>query len=449
MRAYVKATLLSVIVLTALSAAIAGSAASRAWSPASGRSAATVSPPGLYVFDARKRSLKRLVQGAAEREDLSWAPDGQWIASTDTSDFLVDVIRPDGGALRDVVSVLWSPGGERAAYATDAGLFIGSSVNGDSTRVSDDGDPIDWTAAGGELLFGIDRPSSCCWPSLGVARGDGTNAQTLWTAPATGGHDSWIDDAAFSPDGREIAIGATINNGVESDNGGEFVYLATPDKAGATKISYEPSGMSLSGWSADGNWLILESDSSLFRVRPSGGDAEPLCVQSCRDAALSPDHREVAYLTTSSRSSVALWVANTDGSGVERLATLPTSSSFTWSSDSQTIGLSLPKDRRHSRVAVLNVATRKVQRLTKGSQADYIADVSSGGRFIAFFRLKLKATHDGLALRSAALWVVSANGGPARKVMTLASGPLGPCPLVAWSPTAPQLAVANEACAPS
>src|SRR5262249_11715274 len=227
----------------------------------------------------------------------------------------------------------------------------------------------------------------------------------------------------------------------ESENGGEFLYLARPDQPGVTKVNYEPTGLAFSAWSADGGWLIL-GDESLFRVRSSGGDAKPLCPEGWPG---SPDRPRGAYLAPISQSPAALSVANIDGSGLERLATVPKSTSFLiWSSDSKEIGLSLPKDRRHLRIAVVNVATRKLHRLTNGAQADYIADVSPTGRFVAFFRLRLS----GAKFVSASLWVIGASGGRARKVMTLASGPLGPCPIVAWSPTAPVLAISNEACAP-
>src|SRR5262249_56120938 len=122
-------------------------------------------------------------------------------------------------------SGVWVGSGSEVAYGTDNGLFVGSSVDGASVRVADDGatDPIDWSADGSQLIFGRDRSSSCCWPSFGVVHGDGTQARTLWTAPATDGYDSWIDNAAFSPSGGQIAVGATINNAAESANGGEFI----------------------------------------------------------------------------------------------------------------------------------------------------------------------------------------------------------------------------------
>src|SRR5262245_20192744 len=98
--------------------------------------AAKASPPGLYVFDASQTgsSPKRLVAGKTERNDLKWSPDGEWIASRDTADFLVDVIPKSGGTVRDVESVEWSRNGSKIAYSMPGGgLFVGPSNWGAAT----------------------------------------------------------------------------------------------------------------------------------------------------------------------------------------------------------------------------------------------------------------------------------------------------------------------------
>jgi Tol biopolymer transport system component len=400
------------------------------------------SPPGLYAFDASTQALKQLLPGADEREDVEWSPDGRWIASTDTADFLVDVIQPDGQALQDVISVLWSPRGSTVAHTTDDGLFVGSSIQGGGTLVAEalGGAAIDWARDGSEFIFGTGRPGSCCWPSIGVSRADGTGARVLWAPPATGGHDSWIDNAAFSPDGRRIALGATINNAVAKDGGGNFVYVTTPGESGVTQLTNQFPGAELLAWSGDGKWLVLSSGDALFRVDPRGGPVEPLC-RSCNSGTLSPDRQRIAYMTRNAgtKSWMTLWVSSIDGKTHQRVIKLRKSSYFVWSPDSLSLGLTLAGPRRQqSSIAVVDLATRKLRRLTDGSKADFVAELSRTGGLVAYFRDNPPS-----------LWVKGINGGAAHKVMTLASGPLGPCPLIAWSPTAPMLAIANEACAPS
>jgi Tol biopolymer transport system component len=121
---------------------------------------------------------------------------------------------------------------------------------------------------------------------------------------------------------------------------------------------------------------------------------------------------------------------------------LPAGSSFRWSPDSRTIGLAVPRSDGHSSIAVVDVGTRRLERLTDGSHSDVLADLSAVGSFAAFYRAG-RTEND-----PPGLWVVGA-GRRATPVMTLASGGLGACPLVAWSPKAPVLAIASAACAPS
>src|SRR5262245_20797447 len=97
---------------------------------------AVTAAPGLYSFDASTGLLKHLIASEKEREDLRWSPDGAWIASEDTDDFLFDVIPPAGGTPRDVVSVEWSRTGSKVAYANGGGLFVGPSDWSKPTQVT-------------------------------------------------------------------------------------------------------------------------------------------------------------------------------------------------------------------------------------------------------------------------------------------------------------------------
>src|SRR5262245_42720370 len=116
-----KAVLLSVVFLATVVSAVAdrssagGAVVDRDSTPI----AAGATASGLYSFDMSRRALNKLIGGTDERDDVAWSPDGTWITSTDTADFLVDVIRPDGSGLRDVDSVSWSPMGSKVAYATE------------------------------------------------------------------------------------------------------------------------------------------------------------------------------------------------------------------------------------------------------------------------------------------------------------------------------------------
>jgi Tol biopolymer transport system component len=123
---------------------------------------------------------------------------------------------------------------------------------------------------------------------------------------------------------------------------------------------------------------------------------------------------------------------------------VPESALVEWSPDGRKLGVTLvAHDEEHASVAVADLASKTIKRLTAPSNRDIFAGLSSNGAFAAFFRL-------GPTERAPVqLWSVRTSGRKSHRVLTLASGELGPCPLVAWSPTAPVLAIVNTKCEPS
>ena len=399
-------------------------------------SAADQSPAGVYTFNAATNTLKNLIPGGSEREDIRWSPDGKWIASMNTDNFLVDVIPAAGGIRRAFESIEWAPSGSRVAYAgRNGGLFAGPSTftRGRLVAIGTGYDPIEWTTDGTAFVFGGGRSSSCCWRTLNVSRADGMGVRRLWAPPVTGRHDSWIDGAFWSPNGHQIAVAATINNAVAADGGGEFLYLVSPRSGAARRVVYQ-SDAGFSSWSGDGRWLILGSDTAMYRVTPAGGTVERLC-RPCRSTTLSPDRSRAAFVADG-----GVWVVNVDGTGRRRIGDAPAATEITWAPDGDELGLTLrERDHDPGRIAVADLRTNSIRLLTHGRQDEVMIGLSSTGAYAAFFRLTPPS-----------LWVIGADGAGARRAMTLATDKdLGPCPQVAWSPTAPVLAIANAPCKPS
>jgi Tol biopolymer transport system component len=419
--------LISVVVFTAIAALTVSS-------PVPGASSGP-SPTGLYTFDASRLELKPLIPGGQERQDVSWSPDGRWIASSNTTDFTVDVVSPTGGVRRAFDSISWSPNGSKVAYTNRKGLFVGASNWTKARLVSSDpgGDPT-WAADGSAFAFGGRSPGS--W--LQVSRSDGTGVRRLWTPPSDGPGASWIDAVSWSPNGRRLALWATINNGVAKRNGGEFVYLVRPDRAGAHRISFRPDltlGLDTTlSWSGDGQWLILTSDIAMFRLKPGGGSVQSLC-RRCPAATLSPTRNQVAFAQDG-----GLWLVNVDGSGRRRIGDVPAATEISWSGDGRTLGLTLREhDDDLGRIAVADLDANGIRSVTDGNQNEEMIGLSSTGTYAAFMRMSPPS-----------LWIVPVTGGSPHLAMTLATDKqLGPCPQVAWSPTAPVLAIANAPCEPS
>ena len=398
--------------------------------------------PGLYAFDASNHSLKLLLAGKHEREDVSWSADGKWVASTDIGDFLVDVVRSTGGGLRDLDSVSWSPDGKTVAYSKGERLYVARTDWSRPRLVSGDreSDPLDWSPDGRSLIFGTGRDSSCCWNKIGVARADGTGVHLLGTQPS-GRPILWsVYSARSSPNGRQIAVSAGLNS--QDD----CLCVLNVAHGGVTKLTEDVDSTTPFGWSDDGKGLAFVNEptigrSPVYRVGAAGGKPQSLCPQVCHSAVFSKDGSRVAFVSGPT-SKPTLWVEGVDGTGLRRIGSDLRAVHIVWSPDGRKLGLTLATpDGKHSSIAVADLGTNKVTRFAEGSDNEDVADLSSDGSMVAFYR----AGSD----RRPSLWVASTSGGDPVPVMELSSNPeLGPCPHVAWSPKAPILAIANEACEP-
>jgi Tol biopolymer transport system component len=420
-----------VVLAAVLAAAASGCGGGQSAEPAGPAS------PGLYTYDTSDHALKLLIPGKHEREGLEWSEDGKWITSSDINKASEDVVPASGGRLRGVDSVLWSPDGKTVAYSKDGRLYVAQANWAQPRLVSKarGSDALDWSSDGRSLIFGTGRDSSCCWDAVGVARSDGTGARILWRPPSDQQYESWINWAEWSPTGQQIAAEATINNH------DDFLYLLDPRGHGVKKLTDDVDSTSLSGWSRDGNWLGLASSSGAFRVAAKGGKPRALCPGGCRLATFSEDGSRVAFVT-GPESKSTLWVEDVDGTGTRRIADDIRPAGVIWSRDGRKLGLTLvTPDGRHASLAVADAETGKIERLTDGSERDSIAELSSDGSMVAFYRVGPG--------RQVSLWVASTGGGDPSSVMRLTSNPeLGPCPHLAWSPKAAVLAIANAACAP-
>jgi dipeptidyl aminopeptidase/acylaminoacyl peptidase len=188
--------------------------------------------------------------------------------------------------------------------------------------------------------------------------------------PVKGRHDSWVDDAQWSPTGREIAVSATVNNGVPREGGGEFLYLLDPARRGVKRVKYTPDDAGFDEWSPDGKWLIVSNDDFVYRLSPKGGRAAAVCVGPRFHADYSPDGKHFAFDREDAAGSPTLWMENIDGSAQRHVADGVSAEGVLWSPDSGTLGFTMPAaDRTHSSAAVLDLSSGEVDQLTDGSCA--------------------------------------------------------------------------------
>jgi len=379
----------------------------------------TKSVPGLYTYDARTGALKTLERGGPERLDPRWSPDGRWLTYGSMRDGFVgvNVIPSTGGKARNVYTVLWSSDASHVAYGVREGLFVAASFDGDAKFVAAESDPLNWSLDGERLVFGSEREGcvGCAWHGLGVTDADGSGVRTLWRVP-TG---DYLEDAFWSPAGLQVAV-------VTHDS----LFLVDPSRRGANEVDYAPDAY-FKRWSPDGKSLLVANDSAVYTVDPNSGKARSLCPKRCDAPAFSPDGRRFAFFRSGS-----VFVEGVDGRGLKKVTE---GAGFDWAPDSRHLVLAYWKPTGgNSSLAMADLATGRIERLTDGRHEDELDGVSANGSYLAFVRK-----------RPLSLWVVGTTAGRPVQVMSLATGTLGPCPHVAWSPKASTLAISNAACAPS
>src|SRR4051812_46830488 len=88
-----------------------------------------------------------------------------------------------------------------------------------------------------------------------------------------------VTDPAVSPDGKWLAFGVRDTD-VEANRGRLDVWLAATDGSSVRQLTTHPDNDSEPAWSADGAWIYFLSSrsgsSQVWRIRPSGGEAEPV-----------------------------------------------------------------------------------------------------------------------------------------------------------------------------
>jgi TolB protein len=162
-----------------------------------------------------------------------------------------------------------------------------------------DYDPV-WAPDGGSIVFTSDREGSA---DLFRVRPDGTGLERLTDSPA------YDDQAAFSPDGKQLVFVTTRNGGTA-----DLWTMDLQTKKGKALTS-GPGGDFRPSWSPDGKWIAFSSDrgstmpmgrgrwehlqlADIYLVRPDGSGLKRLTTPGnfCGSPKFSADGaRLVAY----------------------------------------------------------------------------------------------------------------------------------------------------------
>ena len=141
-------------------------------------------------------------------------------------------------------------------------------------------------------------------PSLGQDRIAFLYAGDIWTVPRQGGDARRLTSIGavgagpyFSPDGSQVAYSAR-------ERGNTDVYVVSSDGGVPRRLTWEPSGSLVTGWTADGKDVLFTSGHAsksvyprLFQIRADGvGPAEVLPLPSVDWGSFSSDGGTLAYV---------------------------------------------------------------------------------------------------------------------------------------------------------
>jgi Tol biopolymer transport system component/DNA-binding winged helix-turn-helix (wHTH) protein len=363
----------------------------------------------IYVKAIAAEQPLRLTSDRARDGSPAWSPDGTRIA------FLRDkpgggsevrLIPPTGGPERPIGEVLglahqglsWSPDGrslavvDRSAPGEHPEIFVLEVASGAKKRLAPASSSFDilptFSPDGRTVAFNRTlAPGGPFVHVVGVAGGE-----PRMLAPT-----SFWGRLAWMPGGKEILFaggqpspsssgGAVASLWRVAAGGGQARLMAGSENAGDVAVSTDGHRLVYSQGTID--WDIWRLD---FRQGPAAGDAQTRFITSTKDDAnpqISPDGERVAF--TSVRSGQPeIWVVDTEGRHPLRLtyfgkkgdaATAPR-----WSPDGKTIGFELsPENPDNVDIYVISASGGPARRVTTSSAVDAMPSWSSDGRWIYF-----------------------------------------------------------------
>lgn len=302
---------------------------------------------GAESAELVQRNLTRLTFGSGLQTDVTWSPDGQFIAYASDRAGNFDIwVQPTMGG--DPVQVTrspahdtqpdWSPDGSRLAFRSErdgGGLYIVPAVGGAERQLTSFGTHPSWSADNQEILFfdGTAPGDGEWWLRLYAVSTDEGVAREILPEFFRRGAWYWI---APHPDGRISALGTHQRLG--------FGFYTITRDGKQTVVSERspavPFSLSAGGgkdrrrfrWHPSGAALYLQTDSNavynLWKVRIDPGTLAWLSVERLTtgagsevEPALSRDGRRLAF--TTEHESSRLWAFPLDPVGLRLGSGIP------------------------------------------------------------------------------------------------------------------------------
>ena len=335
-----------------------------------------------------QRNLTRLTFGSGLQTDVTFSPDGRFIAYASDRAGNFDIwVQPVAGG--DAVQITkspepdtqpaWSPDGSTIAFRSErdgGGVFLVPALGGQERKLASEGVYPRWSPDGSQVLL----QSGAWWNApdsiaLVVVR-PGEAARPILADFVKGGRFFW---AGWHPDGRISVIGRhrTLGGGffTVSPAGGEPVKSEPAPALASLVNSLDVYGFT---WMPDGRHVIFEAAQSaglmnLWRIAVEGDKltwsaADRLTTGATRDigAARSPDGKRLAY--TVATQAVGLYAY-----GLPRHGSLSGRAAPLSSPDQSVLTSDVSRDGRR-------LAYEAVQTGTQGASRLWAQDLVSGAR---------------------------------------------------------------------
>jgi serine/threonine protein kinase len=376
----------------------------------------------IYVKAVGAERPLRLTSDPAPEGSPAWAPDGRQIAflrDTPGGGSEVRLIPPTGGpdrllaelATSSEYGLAWSPDGRRLAVADRSsaedvvGLFVVDAESGlkerltlpSDARVSDH-QPA-FSPDGRTLAFKRSYPSSVRIHLVPAAGGEARElSPALFQGPmawAPGGEEILFAAASFVPEGDPAGDPVLWRGGdfqgapglwrISADGGPARALAGT---AGCEEVAVSRDGSRVACTQQTSDFDIWRLD---LRLEGSTGEAQTRFIASTRFEAnpqFSPDDGRVAF--TSARSgNLEIWVADREGSDLLRLTSLGTTGfvgSPRWSPDGKSIAFDFAAQGEGSNwdVFVVSASGGPPRRVTEAASSDVRPSWSTDGHWIYF-----------------------------------------------------------------
>jgi len=170
------------------------------------------------------------------------------------------------------------------------------------------------------LLFTLLPSSFLRYPTVAGGRVAFVHADQIWISPLSGGQAAKLTDSPgtkshlhFSPDGRTLAFSS-------DGEGNESVYCLRLADNFVTRVTHNPSGARLCGWTPSGDLLFASAVfvpndqgdwKQLFAVPPTGGLPKQAPLTAAADGAFRPDGGLLAFVDFPSQD--LNWKRNSGG----------------------------------------------------------------------------------------------------------------------------------------